>query len=246
MINPKNLLFGIIFLFSLLSLMSISALTLEQNVDSLISFPCTYNGTNCPAATECNLSVIYPNQSLMVENDNASYSGSGIAQYPIPDNSINGDYKVPLTCTFPDGVSEEGNADFSITPNGEEPNLSQTFIYLGLILIILVLFILCVWGLSEIDSIGWKVGLIAISYILLNGFLLMCWKLAELFLTSVPFIEPVFRVLYIASNVGYFVMFLALVSYLLFKLTDEKTMKTLVARGYDEDSAKRIMARRRR
>ncbi len=169
-----------------------------------------------------------------------------MAQYTIPDNSINGDYKAPLTCLFPDGISDNGNADFSITPNGEQPNPSQTAIYLGLILIIIILFVLCIWGLFEIDNFGWKIGVLAMAYILLNGFLLMCWKLAELFLTSVPYITPVFKVLYISSNAGYFVVFLSLAAYLLFKSTDEKQLKTLMARGYDEDTARKYIHRRKK
>ncbi len=236
-------LFGILFLFSIIS---ISALTFEQDGLGYLTFPCTYNGTNCPATTGCNVSILYPNGSKMVENQEATYTGSGIANYTIPDTSINGPFKVPITCTFPNGDSESGNADFSITPNGEEPDISKTFIYLGLILIILILFLVCIWALFEIDNFAWKVGILAGGYILLNGFLLMCWKLAELFLTSVPFIEPVFKVLYIASNVGYFPVFLSLVAYLLVKLTDEKNLKTLTGRGYDEETARKIINRRKR
>jgi len=241
--KPYFLLFGILFLFSFIQ---ITALTFEKDATIDLTFPCTYNGTICAITTECNISVIYPNGSLMIENQEATYSGSGISNYTLPDSSINGLYKVPITCLFPDGNSETGNADFEITPNGEEPNIAKTFIYLGLILIILFLFIICIWGLLEINNFGWKIGLIAIAYILLNGFLLMCWKSAELFLTSVPFIEPVFKVLYISTNVGYFPVFISLVMYLLIKLADEKSIKTLTGRGYDDETAKKMVYRRRR
>ncbi len=234
------LLFGIL----LFSFTLISALTFEKDAIVDLTFPCTYNGSNCDAATTCNLSIIYPNGSLMVENQQATYTGSGIANYTIPDTSVNGDYKVPLTCTFPDGNSEEGNADFIITPNGEQPDEAKTTIYLGLILIILILIILILVGLFKVNNLGWRIGLLAFGYILMNGFLLMCWKLSEMFLTAVPFIEVVFRILYIISNVGYFPVFIGLVMYLLIKLLDEKNINKLVGRGYDKDLARRLSRRR--
>jgi len=246
MAKPRNILFGVLLLSVLFSLMPILALAFEQDTEIDLTFPCTYNGTICELTTQCNISVLYPNGSKMVENQEATYEGTGIANYTIPDSSINGNYKVPLSCTFPDGNSEEGNADFKITPNGEEPDLAKTIIYLALIGMIFCLFLLCVWGLFKINDLGWRTGLLAFTYILINGFLLMCWKSAELFLTSIPFIEIVFKILYIVSNIAYFPVFLLLVTYLLIKLTDEKNINTLVARGYDEDLAKRIGSRRRR
>ena len=74
----------------------------------------------------------------------------------------------------------------------------------------------------------------------------MCWKLAEMFLTSIPFIEVILKVLYISSNVGYFPVFLGLVIYLLIKITDEKNINKLVDRGYDKDLATRIARRKKR
>ena len=81
---------------------------------------------------------------------------------------------------------------------------------------------------------------------LINGFLLMCWKLAEMFLTSIPFTEPVFKVLNIASTAGYLPVFLGLVGYLLFKMTDENNINKLKGRGYDKDLATRIARGRKR
>jgi len=159
---------------------------------------------------------------------------------------LNGQYNI-------NGVGDLGGENtvwaytLTLTPNGEEPRTCQNLIlYLGLILIILILFIICIYSLLEIDNFSWKIGILAIAYILLNGFLLMCWKLAEMFLTSIPFIEPVFKVLYIASNVGYFPVFIGLVIYLLIKVTDENNINKLVDRGYDKDLATRIARGRKR
>jgi hypothetical protein len=225
--------------FILVSTLSFSlALSLEKDVDSTITFPVTFNGSNAQSGTTCNLSVIYPNQSLMVENVLATYTNTGVATYTIPDNSINGPYKTPITCTYPDGSSEEGNADFTITPNGEVPNGAQTSVYLGLIIVLLIILIIIIFSLYKIDNFGWKMGLTSFAYIVANVFLLVCWKTTEAFLTAVPFIETAFRILYIVSNVGYFPMFISIVVYMLMHITDEKTIETMMTRGFTEDQAR--------
>jgi len=154
---------------------------LKKGVGTIITFPVTFNGSNAATGTTCNLSIIYPNQSLMVENVLATYTNTGIGQYIIPDNSITGPYKVPLTCTFPSGESEDGNADFTITPNGEQPSGAQTSVYIGLIIILLFIFLITIFALLEIDNFGWKMGLTSFAYIVANIFLLVCWKTAEAF-----------------------------------------------------------------
>ena len=160
--------------FILVSTMSFSsALTLEQDKDSLITFPVTFNGSNAPTGTTCNYSVIYPDLTLMVENNQANYTNSGIGSFIIPDNSITGEYQAPLTCTFPGGSSESGSANFQITPNGEDPSGAQIAIYLGLILILFILFSGIIFILFEIDSFAWRMGLTSFAYIIANVFLLV-------------------------------------------------------------------------
>ena len=225
--------------FILVSTLSFSsALTIKQNTDSLVTFPVTFNGSNAPAASTCNYSVIYPNFSIMMENQEASYFGTGMANFTLIDNSINGPYQVPLSCTFPDGSSESGNADFIITPNGEDPSGAQVSIYLGLIVMLLIILVGILITLFEIDSFAWRMGLTSFAYIIANGFLLVCWKTAEMFLTSIPFIELIFKVLYIVSTAGYFPMFGFVLVYSLLHMTDEKNIETLMDRGFTEDQAR--------
>lgn len=215
-----------------------SALTFEKGSAINLKFPCTFNGSVCPSATTCNLSIIYPNQSLMVENQQASYSGSGIGNYTIPNSSTNGDYKVPITCEFPSGDSKSGQADFTITPNGETPTIAKTIIYISLIIILLTIIMLILLALFNINHFGWRMGLVSFAYIVINVFLLVCWKMGAMFLTSIPFIETIFKILYIISNIGYFPMFLFVIIYSLLHMTDEKNIETLMDRGFTEDQAR--------
>jgi len=235
----KKLSLFFICAFILVSTLSFSsALTLKQDVDSLITFPVTFDGSNAPTGTTCNYSVIYPNLTLMIENNHANYTDTGVGNFVLQDNSINGEYQVPLTCTFPDGNSESGSANFKITPNGEEPSGSQISVYLGLIIILFILLGGIIFILFEIDSFAWRMGLTSFAYIIANVFLLVCWKTAEMFLTAIPFLEIVFRVLYVVSTAGYFPMFLFVLVYSLLHMTDEKNIETLMNRGFTEDQAR--------
>jgi len=66
----------------------------------------------------------------------------------------------------------------------------------------------------------------------------VCWKTAEAFLTSIPFIETMFHILWIVSNACYIPMFLGIIAYMLFHMTDEKNIETLMDRGFTEDQAR--------
>ena len=241
-----NKLILLFFCFFVFLTVGTSALTFENGESIDLIFPCTHNGSICAASTTCNISVIYPNGSKMVENQQASYVGSGLANYTLPDSSTNGFYVTPISCAFAEGTSERGNADFWITPNGETPDIAKSVIYLGLILLILVLFIVDIVALFNIDNFGWRIGLMSMAYILMNGFLLVSWTLADMFLTSVPYIVSIFKVLYIATTAGYFPFFLAMFVYVFVSIANEKNIKTLVGRGYSEDNARSYVGRRRR
>ena len=234
--GSMSLLVCALFLVSILPFSS--GLTIKKDVDSLITFPVIYDGSNAPVGTTCNFSVIYPNQSLMMENQEATYTGTGVASFILIDNSINGDYKVPLICSFPSGDSDSGNADFTINPTGQDITKANMSIYLGLMIILLVLLIGIIFTLFKTENFGWKMGLTSFAYIISNGFFLVCWKVAEMFLVSMPFLEVIFRILYTISTIGYFPMFLFILGYSLLHMTDEKNIKTLMNRGFTEDQAR--------
>jgi len=215
-----------------------SSITFEKDSNVNLQFPCVYNGSFCAAGTSCYLSVIYPNNSVMVENQEATYTGTGLANYTLPDTSVNGDYNVPVYCEFPSGDFQSGNADFTINPSGEPFNSSKTAFYLGLILLLAALLVFMIIAIVYIDSFSWRMGLTTFAYVISNGFLLICWKSAELFLTSIPFIETIFKVLYIASTAGYIPMFLLVIVYYLLHMTDQANIETLMRRGFTEDQAR--------
>jgi len=234
-LNIYTFIFAILFIFSITG---ISALTFEQDSNIDLTYPCTYNGTICPASTQCNISVIYPDGSLMIENKQSTYTGTGIANHTISDSSINGDYKTPITCIFSNGDAESGSADFTITPNGETLNLSKTIIYLGLIFILIIILTILLYSAVAVDSFGWRIGIICLAYIVSNIFFLSCWKTSEAFLTAVPFLGTLFHILFVASTAGYFPFFLGIIIYFLFDMFNEKSIETLMKRGYSEEEAR--------
>lgn len=232
-----SLLFVSIFLL-VFTLSVVSSLTIQNGVDSLIKFPVNYDGGNAPTGTVCNYSVIYPNQSLMVENQEANYTNTGIGSFMLTDTSINGNYKVPLTCVFLDGNFASGNADFTINPTGDITTDGSMSVYIGLMLVLLIFLIGIIFALFKTENFGWRMGLTSFAYIISNGFLLVCWKVSEMFLISMPFLEVIFKVLYMVSTIGYFPMFLVILVYFLLHMTDQKNIETLMKRGFTEDQAR--------
>ena len=239
-LNIYTIIFIMLFVFSI---NAVSALTFEQNSKIDLTYPCTYNGTICAPTTTCNVSVIYPNGSLMIENKQSTYTGTGIANHTITDSSINGVYKVPITCNFANGDADSGSADFEITPNGETLNLSKTIIYLGLIFILIIILTILLYSMIAVDNFGWRIGLIGLSYVVSNIFFLSCWKTSEAFLTAVPFLGTLFHVLFITSTAGYFPFFLGLIIYFLLDMFNEKSINTLIGRGYSEEEARTRVGR---
>jgi len=47
-----------------------------------------------------------------------------------------------------------------------------------------------------------------------------------------------FHILWIVSNACYIPMFLGIIAYMLFHMTDEKNIETLMDRGFTEDQAR--------
>ncbi len=193
-----------------------------------------YDLSECPGCS-CKLSIFYPNGSALIRNAPGTVTDS----YCIYQNnaSLLGSYGYDMY--FTNGIDYgQVTGDFLVTPNGEIVTIAKTIIYLGLAATLLIILIFLLFITFSTENFGWRIGLSAFSYVISNVFLLVCWKIAEMFLTSVPFIETIFRILYISSNVIYLPFFLGIVVVYLLHMTNEKNIETLMNRGFSEDQAR--------
>ncbi len=225
-----------LFIFLLLGLFLLSFTSALDSHQQDVSYDLIVSSNN---ASSCNLSYIkYPDNTKTIYSIPLTQSGRDFYTTLNSNNySQLGITCMGITCT--DGVTfEPGTKCIEVTPNGELVTIAKTIIYLGLAATLLIILIFLLFITFSTENFGWRIGLSAFSYVISNVFLLVCWKIAEMFLTSVPFIETIFRILYISSNVIYLPFFLGIVVVYLLHMTDEKNIETLMNRGFSEEQAR--------
>lgn len=138
-------LFALVFIVGL-TLQLVSAIdpkfTISQTKD--LKRNCQYNGTWCDSSTVCNITVLYPNQSVLINNAKMTYQTS-FFNYTLPrlDNCETdcGVYPTSVTCTFA-GIAGTETFSTTITPTGDIRDFSfalllilgsLVFLLLGLI-----------------------------------------------------------------------------------------------------------------
>lgn len=124
---------AVIGLFVLLALPLISGKIYKQFSTIDVRVSCTYNGTFCASPTICNITIDYPNSSLMIDNENMTVTGNGRPFYRLPDTTITGTYEYSSTCCR--GTEcDDHSSNFKITSTG----VIQTSILENPIIIILI------------------------------------------------------------------------------------------------------------
>jgi hypothetical protein len=118
-----------------------SDLYFKQSSKIDLQIPCTINGHPCNSTYACNISVIYPNSSIFIDNALMSYNAL-YHNFTLPDSSLVGEYRGLVYCS--DGTYSNYNYfNFKINSNGDaNNNISSLFFFLiSLIVICIVLSI---------------------------------------------------------------------------------------------------------
>jgi hypothetical protein len=115
----------------------------ENNVD--LKIQCIINGTYCSSGAFCNLTVQYPNGSLLISNKKMTNQNS-FYNYTLPTTSTIGTYLCSTTCCD-GGLCGTGNdCDFILTPSGFEVSTGQSIIYIIAIVFSSVIFFLLLYA----------------------------------------------------------------------------------------------------
>jgi len=124
------------FLISIVSAQS----TYKQSNELDLKVPCFYSDTRCSDTAECNLSILYPNSSFLVEEQPMTNLENGYHNYTLNESqtSVLGEHPVSVYCI---DNSEKGYSTFAyrITPTGQEITMSQGIVSIGLIFMIMLL-----------------------------------------------------------------------------------------------------------
>lgn len=134
-----SIIFLILFLLSF-SFINAEDFTYKQNSIIDLQINCYINGSYCSNLSICNLTLSYPNNTIMVFNQQMT-NQIAYHNYTLPDSSINGIYPTSIVCC--DGL-ECGSQTFPvyITPDGSPTSQAKSGSYSILTLVFLILTII--------------------------------------------------------------------------------------------------------
>lgn len=90
---------------------------------------CSYNETYCPSSYDCNLTISYPNTSILVNNKLMGENYYPKYNYSMPALMTLGTYSGRQVCCGAAGCSDY-DFNFKVTANGTETNLITGLVYL--------------------------------------------------------------------------------------------------------------------
>jgi len=205
--KKNNLVICLVIIFLLIPL--INGLAFEKDTDIILRVPCINDGAPCSGSATCNITVVYPNGSIMVNNQLMTNNGA-YHSYSLPDNSTTSWelFRAPVYCI--DGSENGDNTiTFYITENGKEPPEGITVIFFGIIFIIIIagmlgLLLYTIFHFINVDLDAWDliynfsayfslfvVYILALEYLgnaFINSFLLFLIEVGAVTTILIPLI----------------------------------------------------------
>jgi len=109
----------------------------QQDKEVDLKVPCFNNGTYCSGSATCNVTILYPNSSVLVDNQLMTNGGS-YHNYTLTSGQTNtaGEYSGTVVCED-NGNNGKSTFSYSITASGNTTTGNEGNTYLGFILLIL-------------------------------------------------------------------------------------------------------------
>jgi hypothetical protein len=161
------------------------------------------------------------------------------------DTSVNGEYQFNIVCTDVTGTASRF-LRFTITPNGEEPNLTKGILVILLIILLFTIFLFMIVGGFRTDELSLKAFLWLGGYLVFIAITFIAWNLSADYLTSVSFMIAFFRILFLVVLAGFFPALIFTVGWIVIHVVKDKELQRLIDRGIPEDEAYERVSRRRR
>jgi hypothetical protein len=121
----------------LISLVSASEMIIKQNQNVDLKIPCINNATACSPSANCSLTVLFPNNTYLVNNQQMTNMANGIFNYTLDSNqtAISGIYATTMICAD-NGLNGYENFIISINPTGEDINTNKSNMMIGILIAI--------------------------------------------------------------------------------------------------------------
>lgn len=218
---------SIIFLvIALILITTASAETIfKTNTKADIKVPCYDGDAFCPSTAECNLTVLYPNGTEILNNQVMTYSTS-FFNYTLNENQTNeiGDYQANVLCI---SGTDSGIYTFTfyVNPNSRRPDtgvLSSIIFVVSIILILGMLF-MHIYNIAKLTILNVTIKDVAISLSFYFGILMMYW--ANMEYTNVIFLINYLEIFYKIAWIGLgLVPLIGLVISFFYKSTKKKNV----------------------
>lgn len=186
----------------------------------------------CSSDFSCNLTIAYPNSSIMVNNKQMSWN-QGFYNFSLPNTNTLGLHSYAIYCTNGTNSGIASELYYLVNLTGEDFNIQKAILYIFVLIITLVLTLLCLYGAIKIPwknkrgEDGYIVGMNDLKYVKLLlwfvtylFFLFATWltflvsKFLELGMTSkffewiylflLVFLFPVFIITTLSGIISYF------------------------------------------
>jgi hypothetical protein len=194
------------------------------------------NATSCTIA-----SVRSPSSSVVLTNKAMTKQGVYFNYSNFCSTNFTGQYIVSGDC---DSVS--WTYDFFITPNGEQSSVGSSIMYIGLLVILVLFLVVCIYWFMETDNLLVKVGSLGFGYLLLIAITFIAWNMASDFLTSSAFLVEMFRITFFVLVIGLFPLLLGMFAYYTIMVFKIKEIERLMGKGFDEkEASERVNGRKR-
>jgi len=217
---------------------TVSEPVFEQGTDITISIPCTSNGSVCSPATNCYSTIINPEPTVLLNNQ-LMQKNSGVFEINLSDNQteINGEYELNVYCSDGNGNSISRFLKFHITPNGELPSTARGLLYIGLFIILIIFFIMTIYGFMSASSLLGKFTLFHFAYLFLIAITFIAWNMSNDFFVSSLYLVSFMRLLWWVVFIAYFPLILVSFIWIGYMMLTIKQVKKLMESGVPEDEA---------
>jgi len=203
---------------------------------------------SCDTCSYVTLSTVkLPNGTILYYNTTMTKTGTAY-NYTFTQTDLQGEYKYEV-CGDKDGSLACEILDFSINYNGEGTSTSQGIIYSVLLGVLILLFVLSLWGISALPAKDERTdeGLIVdagnlkhvrkimflVSYGLLMGIFYIASNIGFVVLTNVMFGKLMFTIFQVMYKLLLPVVFLMFI-WIFVSIFQNNEMKKMIERGGDD------------
>lgn len=137
----------------------------DKDVVYDIKVSCDKDGGLCTATAECNLTINYPNSTILLDNQRMDNLNNGYFNYTLNENQTtpSGEYRTRVSC-LDGGLNDTANFIYEVNPTGIRPSDQKTESLTRSIYFIFGIGILCFIGFLFIKPVPvkWTFFLVAI------------------------------------------------------------------------------------